>query len=206
MESTNEIADLMAEPPVGENHGRQASRAPEREGRHVPLSPIDQQARQLLQAGGWSLVDPEREGRVSGMTAHRGPLQGDEFVDHEAIVAGVESALGFSFDAVHAVYRQGRLSAAQQEARAAIDARLLELQRGGANMALLARVLGFKGSDGAWPTALVNALRRARAAEEGAPMSWYDDHYPGSSDYPRTGDEPTPDELDPWVLEEEERP
>jgi hypothetical protein len=163
-EELSDFAELMEEPAGGRNYGRR------REGdRFNSLSVEDAQARELLREGGWSIVSPSSNGAgtlpTAGMTAHRGVLHPNEHVDHERLVGLVEGALGFTLDDVHAVYRQGRLSADQQELRAQIDARLLALSRSGANMDLLARLLGFKGPAGTWPFALKNAIARAKAAE-----------------------------------------
>lgn len=169
----------LAEEPTGEpNHGRAASSNPALEGRYVALSVEDAQERDLLQVGGWGLVETSRgSGGVNtygasdaGMTSHRGVLHPDEYVDHKRLVGLVEDELGFSFDNVHAVYRQGRLSDDQRELRERIDARLLALSRAGAQVHLLGRLLGLgirpSGSDGGdWCPAVLNALRRARAAE-----------------------------------------
>jgi hypothetical protein len=76
------------------------------------------------------------------MTSHRGVLHPDEHVDTEALRAAVEAELGFTYDDVRAVYRQGRKAVSTLELRARIDARLLELRAAGGNMELLARVTG----------------------------------------------------------------
>jgi hypothetical protein len=36
-------------------------------------------------------------------------------------------------------------------------------------------------------------------------MPWSDDYYPGSSDYPRSGDDPEETDFDPWVEAGRER-
>jgi hypothetical protein len=98
-------------------------------------------ARDFVQGGGWRAVSPG-SGDRGGMTAHRGVLQPDEWVDRARLVAAVEARLGFTVDELRAVYRQGRKSAAQRELRAQVDARLLELHRSGANLSALGRVTG----------------------------------------------------------------
>lgn len=76
------------------------------------------------------------------MTAHRGVLHPDEYVDVPRLRALVEERLGFGIDELRTVYRQGRKSRRQLELRQRIDARLLELREAGGNMELLARVTG----------------------------------------------------------------
>lgn len=98
------------------------------------------EARDFLSTGGWSVVSTRRGG--SGLTAHRGVLHPDEYVDVPRLRALVEPRLGFTLDELGSVYRQGRKSAAQLELRGRIDARLLELREAGGNMELLARVMG----------------------------------------------------------------
>lgn len=164
-----DLRELVEEPAGGHNHGRVATTDPDVLGRTLPHGVKDVQERALLQGGGFTFVFPSNGGAGTfgdaGMTSHRGVLHSDEYVDADALRSAVEDALGFTYDDVRAVYRRGRLTPAQAELRARIDARLLELARGGANMDLLARLLGFKAPKGTWPTALKNAVRRARAAE-----------------------------------------
>ena len=165
-----EFRELMEEPPGGRNAGRAASPDPNVEGRWLPLGVEDAQAYEFVRGGGWTLVDTSRgshaHGAVeAGMSAHRGVLRGDEYVDPAALLAAVEVELGFTVEDVRAVYRQGRLSDEQREQRGKIDARLLALSRSGANMMLLAKLLGLTGPAGTWPRPLKNAIARAKAAE-----------------------------------------
>ena len=125
------------------------------------------EARGFLQDGGWRVVDPRwAHSRIApdggGMRAHRGVLHPDEHVDADALRSAVERELGFTYEDVRAVYRQGRKSDAQLELRARIDARLLELSASGSNVALLGRVLGFHVNASGACEALNNALERAR--------------------------------------------
>lgn len=167
-----EWRELMEEPAAGHGCGRTASADPNVEGRWVSLDTNDAQADAFMRRGGFAVVDTaygstlgsKYGARDAGMTAHRGVLSGDEYVDDAAVRAEVERVLGFTYDDVHAVYRQGRLSAEQGELRARIDARLLALSRAGANMFQLGEVLGFKTTPGTMHRAFKNALARARAA------------------------------------------
>lgn len=127
--------------------------------------------------GAWTPVDTTRGSdgaipgaRDAGMTAHRGALQAGEYVDPAVLQGMVERELGFTYEQVRSVYRQGPLSAEQRELRGAIDARLLALSRAGGDMTALARALGFqvkteriKGDSSCWT--MEQALNRARAAE-----------------------------------------
>jgi hypothetical protein len=109
-------------------HGRRAAARTSREARDYVAD-----AR-----GGWSIVSTSRGG--AGMTAHRGVLHPEEYVDTPRLRALVEHRLGFTRDELGKVYRQGRKSAAQLELRARVDARLLELREAGGDLALLARI------------------------------------------------------------------
>jgi hypothetical protein len=132
-------------------------------------------ASDFLAAGGWSPVDVSRgragrgmthlEGgaRDAGMSTHRGVFHPDEHVDADALRSAVERGLGFTYDDVRAVYRQGRKSDAQLELRGRIDARLLEIESEGGNLAELARAIGLnvRPDEGDCP-AFKHALQRAR--------------------------------------------
>lgn len=166
-ESTEFLAELMEEVPGGPNHGRTAlaSRDSDQTERHTALGADDAQAREFLADGGWGIVTT-KDGTRAGVTAHRGVLVGDEYVDLDVLQAGVERELGFTIDEVKSVYRQGRMTDAQRELRASIDARLLALSRSGANMAALARLLGFAYDERAEQFKTMDrALLRARSAE-----------------------------------------
>ncbi len=122
----------------------------------------DPSEREFLYDGGWSIA----EGRESGgVVAHRGAVHPEEYVDTDALRAKVEHAFGFSYDQVHAVYRQGPKSAPTLELRARIDARVLELSRSGANIALLAKAFGLAIQANGSSRAFDSALERAQAAE-----------------------------------------
>lgn len=113
--------------------------------------------------GGWHAVSvTDGGGRDGGMTSHRGVLQGGEHVDADALRALVEAELGFTYDEVRAVYRQGPLAPAQRELRNRIDARLLALSRAGGHMAALGQALGFPVKDDGHCRVMENALMRAR--------------------------------------------
>lgn len=112
--------------------------------------------------GGFTVLVPSRGGREAddlGMTSHRGPLVGDEYVDTNALRTAVEESLGFTYAEVSAVYRQGPLASEQRQLRDRIDSRLLALSRSGGSMRILADSLdlGEKTID--------RALTRARAVE-----------------------------------------
>jgi hypothetical protein len=93
---------------------------------------------------GWRVVSPQARGGDDrcGMTAHRGVLHPDEYVNMAELVPAVEQRLGFTLDELRDVYRQGRLSPRRLELRARVDARFLELRDAGGNLELLARVTG----------------------------------------------------------------
>jgi hypothetical protein len=135
--------------PIGDEHGETEDRELEERG--------------FLLDGGWHAVTvTEGGGRSGGMTSHRGVLQGHEHVDSDALRALVENELGFTYDQVHAVYRQGPLSPERRWLRGRIDARLLELARAGGNVALLGSALGFPVKANGNVRAMENALARAR--------------------------------------------
>lgn len=112
--------------------------------------------------GGFSVLVPARGGREAddlGMTSHRGALHPDEYVDSDVLRATIEDALGFTYEDVSSVYRQGPLAPEQRQLRDCIDSRLLALLRSGGNMTVLADVLTLSGS------VVDRALARAKAAE-----------------------------------------
>jgi hypothetical protein len=92
---------------------------------------------------GWRIVSGKSGGFGDrcGLTAHRGVLHPDEYVDEMRVLVAVERQLGFMLIDVWEAYGQGRKSAAQRAQRERIDARLLEIADAGGNLELLARVL-----------------------------------------------------------------
>lgn len=128
--------------------------------------PRELEERGFVLDGGWRLAQAGK-GRVrqvddGGMTSHRGVLHPEEHVDEHVLRAAVEAELGFTYEAVHSVYRQGPLSQDQRELRARIDARVLALSHAGGHMAQLGRALGFPVKDDGHCRAIENALARAR--------------------------------------------
>jgi hypothetical protein len=81
----------------------------------------------------------------------------------------VEAELGFTFEQVHEVYRQGAgrwMTEEQRHLRARLDARLLQLAKAGGNMVALGRILGFRVDESKRScAAITNALARAREKE-----------------------------------------
>jgi hypothetical protein len=154
---TSDLERLMQEPAGGHNHGRR--RAPDT-GAAIAWQPLgDAQTGEFLREAGWT-VAREKDPTASGMSAHRGVLQEDEYVDPTVVEALVEDALGFSFDQLHSVYSTGgRIPADRVELRGRIDARLLALAESGANMDLFGRVTRLNAST------LDRALTRARSQE-----------------------------------------
>ncbi len=107
---------------------------------------------------GWHIVRA-RDGERGGMRAHRGVLHRDEYVDDATLRPMVERRLGFTYEQVRSVYSTGsRLPASRHALRAAVDARLLTLLHGGANMDLLGRAVGIN------PSTLDRAVARAKQA------------------------------------------
>lgn len=168
--------ELMEEPPGGENFGRSTPTDDDAWG--GDLGTAAAQEHESMQDGGWGVVETSRgSGGLrtqgagdAGMSAHRGVLRGDEFIDTEAVMHSVERALGFTIDDVRAAYRNGRPSIAQRELRGRIDLRLLALSRSEANMLALARIFGWNvraaGTEGGDHCDMMErALARARDAE-----------------------------------------
>jgi hypothetical protein len=158
----------MEEPAGGPNHGRRKAADVGAITAHEPLGADEHQAAEFMRSGGWTIVHA-KDGSRAGVSSHGvnqfTVVHPDEHVDHEALRPMVEQELGFSYEQVRSVYRQGRKSATQRELRARIDARLLALSRSGANLALLGGLLGFKVEADSHCEPLDNALARARAAE-----------------------------------------
>lgn len=163
----SELAHLMEEVPGGPNSGRRASSNPEVEGRHLPLGTDEAQAADFLREGGWGIITGAGgERQRAGMTAHRGVTSSDEYVDADALRPLVEAALGFTYDEVRSVYRQGRLSNEQRELRGSIDARLLALSRSGGNLTELGRALGFYVDEYGNCDVVKAAVARAKTEED----------------------------------------
>lgn len=119
----------------------------------------------LFSGGGRLVRGHKGEG---GIRAHRGVLHPDEYVDAARARKMVEAELGFTYDDIKAVYRQGKKSDVQLELRERIDGRLLELANAGGNMVALGRLLGWriepgrKGAGGESCRTMERALARAR--------------------------------------------
>jgi hypothetical protein len=98
---------------------------------------------ELAATDGFEFVQPKRLAQVAGATAHRGVLQGDEYIDQDEIQAIVEESLGFTYAEVSAAYKTGRPTPEQRQQRERIDSRLLALSRAGGNMTMLGEALGL---------------------------------------------------------------
>jgi len=108
-----------------------------------------------LATGGFSVID-RTDG---GMTAHRGILHPDAYVDADALRTAVEESLGHTYEEVSSAYMTGRPTVEQRQLRERIDSRLLALSRSGGNMALLARTMEIS------EKTIDRALTRAREVE-----------------------------------------
>lgn len=168
MHEQEDLASIMEEPPGGENHGTVTSSYVDEDGgvrvTKTPLGP----SLARLERGGYGVVT--EKSHDGGLVAHRSVLHPDEHVDTEALQGLVERALGFTYEDISSVYRQGPLSPDQRQLRESIDARLLALSRSGGNMLALAKVLGWgveASDDGGGPSSrtMERALARARDAE-----------------------------------------
>lgn len=166
---SSEFADLMEEPAGGENHGRTSAGTTagrdsyEMQGDGlVALGVADHQAAEFMRATGWTVSDTSRGthrggAREAGMSAHRGVLHPEEYVDLTASRGAVEDELGFTVEELHSVYSTGgRIPSDRLDLRDRVDARLLQLSDSGANMDLFGRVTGLNGST------VDRALARAR--------------------------------------------
>jgi hypothetical protein len=98
-----------------------------------------------------------------GLTAHRGVLQDNEYVDPDVLRKAVEEELGYTYEQIRSVYRQGPLTPEKRELRGIIDARMLALRRSGANMVELGRAIGFPIKASGNCAVLDNAIARAKA-------------------------------------------
>lgn len=176
-ESPDEIAALMQESPVADNHGR---KFPEvrlaEDGTYIShgrrpaqsLSAETNEASQALHDLGSLAVAPGDE-TYFGMVAHRGVLTEDEAanLDWQNVERRVEALLECTFEELATAYGAGRPDADRLARRGEIDAKLLEIQEAGGNMHQLAVVLG-------WPVRttptgvecqkMAKALARARQA------------------------------------------
>lgn len=166
----SELAQLMEEPAGGDNHGRHSSDGANHgvnldanPGGRVPLGTTDWQVEEFLRGTGWTFVhnhDGTRAGLNSHLVNQHTVLHPDEHVDELLLAALVEDELGFTVEQLHSVYcTGGRIPSSRIALRAEIDARLLDLASGGANMDLFGRLTGLNEST------LDRALARARSQE-----------------------------------------
>jgi hypothetical protein len=105
-------------------------------------------------------------GEDGGLTSHRGVLAPGEYVDPDVLRKAVEEELGYTYEQIRSVYRQGPLSPEQRKLRGVIDARMLALRRSGANMTELGRALGFRVKVSGNVDVLDAAVARAKANSE----------------------------------------
>lgn len=170
---TEDLASLMEEPPVV-THGKSSPALQEHSDpesgepmEHYGSSPSkpkkrlywkDNQAREATQ----DTVGDPKEFHYLGMTAHRGVLQSEEWVDHEALIFALEMQLGISMDEIREFFSPGGLKDPEKLAKKIkLEDKFLELQEAGGNMALLGSILGFRVKDRECRT-MQKALRRAR--------------------------------------------
>lgn len=113
-------------------------------------------ADEFLSAGGWGIATLDGGGRDGGLVAHRGVVHPEEYVDADILRDAACEALGFSYEEITSVYRQGPLAPEQRQLREKIDARLLALSHAGGNMRQLAQALAIN------EKTLDRALNRAR--------------------------------------------
>ena len=157
---TEDYAEIMSDPPGGSAHGSRAgdSRTDEGRTRKHRSRPLAESALQVEQLDGYSILDPSRL-HDAGMTAHRGDLDVDAYIDPAEIQAAVEESLGFTYEEVSSAYKQGPTSAAVRQLRDKIDSRLLALSRARGNMTVLANALGLS------EKTVDRALARGRTVE-----------------------------------------
>lgn len=173
-ELDDDLASIMEETPVGENHGTSLASIPTSHGvtgaepddsssivyaKTSPLAPRrtlntrDHEAKNATQG----VTSDEREFHYLGMTAHRGVLHPDEYVDHEALIFAVEMRLGVTLEEVAEAFRAGNPDAARLKVKNYIEDQLLELEEAGGNMSLLASILGWT----VWPNGVSRTMRKA---------------------------------------------
>lgn len=142
MESFDEIAALMAETPVSDNHGRKQSLDAESI-RSKTLGSADYEIRQGLQDGRIDIVHGDES--YYGLVAHRGVLTEEEagWLDWSVVERQVEAVLGCTYAELAAVYGPGRPDTGRSKRRDDLDARLLDIQQAGGNMHQLAIALGW---------------------------------------------------------------
>jgi hypothetical protein len=132
LETGDELALIIEEPPGGENFGYRVTAGDTRES----LNYRDWVKSDFLALGGWStctLRSGARRGRPRSIQA--------EWLTPAALAA-VEGRLGFTRADFHAVVRKGRLSTEQRERREVIAERVADCVRAGAAVSSLATVLG----------------------------------------------------------------
>lgn len=156
----DELNDLMAEAPGGDNHGfrKGDSADPARRRHRLDLS---QEAHVVEDTPELEIFDDPSE---HGMVAHRGVLTAEEvkWLDSESVVMAIEYQLGATIEEVKSAYSSGRPSPEAKALRRVMDAKFLDLSENGGNMTLLANILGFYIKDNGQCEAMSKALNRAR--------------------------------------------
>ena len=106
-------------------------------------APSDPEGGAYLRERGVSLVRV-KDAALHGMTAHRGVLHPDEWLDEAEVVRQVEARMGYTLDEAREVYGRrggGPLPKLLKERRGRLDGVMGKMARDG-QVALLARVLG----------------------------------------------------------------
>lgn len=155
-----DLAEIMSETPGGDNHGLTLTSIPTSHGvtgstgeastsivfartsHLVPkrvLNSKDHEAKSATQ----NVTSDEKEFHYLGMTAHRGVLHPDEYVDLGSLTFALEMRLGFSVERVQFLYSKPNPSAKDIPDKMKLEDLFLELDEAGGNMKLLATLLGL---------------------------------------------------------------
>lgn len=177
------LEEMMIEPPGGDNHGSSyhdistahgVTGATEGKGNrivyavthpHRPTKSLNIKDTDALRATQRTVYDP-KEYYYLGMTAHRGILQPEEYVDKEAVVFALEQRLGYKAEEVQFLYSKPNPSKKDLPRKDKLEDIFLELEEAGGNMSLLAALLGLQvRADGTCFT-MARAIKRARERRE----------------------------------------
>lgn len=152
-EVDDEIAALMSESPVADNHGSRVVASGSR-----TLSTDLHETRISTQR----YVSDPKEYYYQGMVAHRGVLHPSEHVDLEALQFHTEQYLGFTMERIAFLYSKPNPSAKDKPDKEALEDIFLSLEDEGGNMGLLGWVVGFPVKGDGTCTTMSRALARAR--------------------------------------------
>lgn len=156
--------ELMQDCPASNNHGRKVIDVDLEEDQ---VETFPRKPRMSLNLGDGESRDATTgihpsELNCYGMTAHRGVLHPDEYVDEFKLNTDIKEQLGFWPETIKWVFKAGRPGPGAAKVKAQIEDKFLQLSESGGNMTLLAAALEFPIREDGTCFTMSRALQRAR--------------------------------------------